>query len=243
MLIRNGRKFTQGLVLLISFSVIFVMLFLPIITLEDGTKENPLNYADEFFNELSKGSSYFVPEAISKTNNALAGKNIDITLHLKNEASVALAVQLARESGLEASVSGVNITLKGDLSKLVLNGIKDADFMYNNDDKSVSDRWAGVDAKKVLKTWHELLSASIKPLQRAEHIAEAQIVDFAVRKAIEPGYNFFGIKKGNVADHAFMLAFLLVFYVVYTMWYGFAIFDLFEGIGLSMKKAAHKEEA
>jgi hypothetical protein len=33
----------------------------------------------------------------------------------------------------------------------------------------------------------------------------------------------------------------LIFYVVYTLWYGFAIFELFEGIGLTMKKSAKQE--
>jgi hypothetical protein len=38
------------------------------------------------------------------------------------------------------------------------------------------------------------------------------------------------------------MTFLLVFYVAYTMWWGFAIFYIFEGIGLSMKKAKVKKE-
>jgi hypothetical protein len=33
-----------------------------------------------------------------------------------------------------------------------------------------------------------------------------------------------------------------VFYVVYTLWWGFAIFFIFEGIGLSMTKAKVKKE-
>jgi hypothetical protein len=35
---------------------------------------------------------------------------------------------------------------------------------------------------------------------------------------------------------------LLVFYLVYTLWWGFAIFYLFDGVGLSMKKARVKQE-
>jgi hypothetical protein len=35
---------------------------------------------------------------------------------------------------------------------------------------------------------------------------------------------------------------LLVFYVIYTMWWGFAIFYMFDGIGLTMKKAKVKKE-
>jgi hypothetical protein len=38
------------------------------------------------------------------------------------------------------------------------------------------------------------------------------------------------------------MTFLLVFYIAYTMWWGFSIFFFFEGIGLSMKKAKVKKE-
>ena len=36
---------------------------------------------------------------------------------------------------------------------------------------------------------------------------------------------------------------LLLFYVLYTVWYGFAIFELFDGVGLTMKKSKIKQEA
>ena len=45
------------------------------------------------------------------------------------------------------------------------------------------------------------------------------------------------------ASIAGMLSGLLVFYVFYTMWWGYAIFYMFEGFGLTMKKAKVKKEA
>ncbi len=38
-----------------------------------------------------------------------------------------------------------------------------------------------------------------------------------------------------------MLTFSLVFYVIYTLWFGIAVLFLFEGFGLEMKKGARKE--
>jgi hypothetical protein len=64
-----------------------------------------------------------------------------------------------------------------------------------------------------------------------------------VKKAIEPAYNFYQIDANKVSDHAGMLSGLLVFYVFYTMWWGYAIFYMFEGFGLTMKKAKVKKEA
>ena len=62
------------------------------------------------------------------------------------------------------------------------------------------------------------------------------------KKAIEASYNFYKVDAKKVKDEAGLMTFLLVFYVAYTMWWGFAIFFIFEGIGLSMKKAKVKKE-
>ncbi|KJU85505.1 hypothetical protein MBAV_002301, partial [Candidatus Magnetobacterium bavaricum] len=61
-----------------------------------------------------------------------------------------------------------------------------------------------------------------------------------VKKAVEPAYNFYGIQPQKVSDKILLMAGLLVFYVFYTIMWGYAIFFVFEGLGLSMKKAKHK---
>jgi hypothetical protein len=38
-----------------------------------------------------------------------------------------------------------------------------------------------------------------------------------------------------------ILSFSLIFYVIYTLWWGIAVLFMFEGIGLEMKKG-HKKE-
>jgi hypothetical protein len=55
---------------------------------------------------------------------------------------------------------------------------------------------------------------------------------------LEPGY-FYGIRAGAGQRRPVGL---LVFYP-YTMWYGYAIFDMFAGIGLGMSKPKIKKEA
>jgi len=46
-----------------------------------------------------------------------------------------------------------------------------------------------------------------------------------------------------VKDHIVLMTFLLVFYVVYTMWWGFSIFYVFEGLGLSMKRPKQRRKS
>jgi hypothetical protein len=62
------------------------------------------------------------------------------------------------------------------------------------------------------------------------------------KKAIEASYNFYGVEAVQVKEKAGLMTFLLVFYVAYTLWWGFAIFFIFEGIGLTMSKAKVKKE-
>jgi hypothetical protein len=55
------------------------------------------------------------------------------------------------------------------------------------------------------------------------------------------GYNFYRIETRKVSTVAGMLVFSLVFYVAYTLWWGYAVLFLFEGAGLQMKAGAKKE--
>ena len=88
-----------------------------------------------------------------------------------------------------------------------------------------------------------MLDPSIKELQKQKMIKEAKVVSQVNKRGLEPGYNFYGIKSEKVLDNVLPLVGLLVFYVIYTMWYGYAIFDMFGGIGLGMTKSKAKSEA
>ena len=53
-------------------------------------------------------------------------------------------------------------------------------------------------------------------------------------KALEPAYNFYGVQSTPVKDSIFLLAFSLIFYVVYTVWFGFGVLFFFEGLGIRL---------
>ena len=61
--------------------------------------------------------------------------------------------------------------------------------MYKNDGKAVSDRY-GYDEKKAMKNWWTALNM-IKSLKSRKLIAEAKVVSDVIKKAVEPGYNFY----------------------------------------------------
>jgi hypothetical protein len=47
-------------------------------------------------------------------------------------------------------------------------------------------------------------------------------------------YNYFGIEAQSVRDKYLIVIASLIFYVVYTLWYGFGVMYLFEGFGLNL---------
>ncbi len=62
-----------------------------------------------------------------------------------------------------------------------------------------------------------------------------------MKKGVEVAYNFAKIVPESASSKMGILGFSLVFYVIYTLWWGLAILFLFEGIGLEMKAGAKKE--
>jgi hypothetical protein len=113
--------------------------------------------------------------------------------------------------------------------------------MFRNDGVSIANRY-GTDEREVMTSWWNILKGMDKELKKQGKISEAKLVSDVMKKGVEPAYNFYKIEGQKVSEKAGMMTGLLIFYVLYTMWWGFAIFFLFEGVGLTMKKAKIKKE-
>ena len=143
---------------------------------------------------------------------------------------------------MTASADGARVTYEGNLAAMLNAATTDADSLYHNDAATVTARYDGTHALKAAAAWWYVLSPSIKELQKQRLIAEAQVVDQVLRRAVEPGNNFYSVEPVKVSDHIWLMSGMLIFYVIYTLWYGFAIFELFEGVGLAMTKSKVKQE-
>lgn len=241
MLLRNKANFTKGVLLLGSFAVIFILILSPVFKDNHGKAQTGLEYADDLFNKLSKGSSHFLAE-VQEGVDTIRASNVDVTIKPKKADLMPVMAALASQVGLTATDKGNGeLALQGVLAPMLEKIIADSDSFYKNDGAAVKARY-NLDEKQVMKAWWEMLAGMIKPLQKQKLIREAQVLDLVSKKAIEPAFNFYGIEAQSVLDKAGVLTALLIFYVIYTMWYGFAIFEIFDGIGLSMKKAKAKEE-
>ena len=138
---------------------------------------------------------------------------------------------------------GGKVSFKGDLGLILTSATDDADALYHNNADAVSQKYGGEPALKVAAAWWYLLSPSIKELQKQRLFGEAQVVDHVLRRAVEPGNNFYSVVPAKVSEHVWLMSGMLIFYVLYTLWYGFSIFELFEGIGLAMTKSKVKQES
>ena len=230
-----------GIVLFITFFVVLFLIFAPIFPkTPEGEAQNGLAYADRMFNRLSKGSSYFIPK-LMEDSEKFNGNMFSAEMKFDKPEDAQRTVNVFTTAGAQAEIAGAEITISGDLGKTMRAVLADSDAMYHNDGAKVKALY-GFDEQEVLKTWHVAMSKIDKSFKKEGRIPEAKIVSETTKKGIEAAYNFYGIAPQQVRDHAGLMTGVLVFYVVYTMWWGFAIFYIFEGIGLSMKKAKVKKE-
>jgi len=222
-----------GTIMAIVFIVILAVMFTPIF----GGK-NAFEAADNFFNSIAKGSTYFIP-GLMKDSESYNGKTIDVTAKLPNQAMTATAVKLFKASGALVG-EGESLRIAGDLGQISRAALQDADAMFFNRGKQVADKY-GVPEKEVLFTWWTAFKEMEKDLKRQKKFAEAAWLSNASKRSLEVGYNFYRIETRKVSAVAGMLVFSLVFYVAYTLWWGYAVLFLFEGAGLQMKAGAKKE--
>ena len=235
MLIRHAKFFNMGLLLAVTFLGALFLIFQPLF---DG--KNGLEFADDLFNKLSKGSSYFIPEVL-KGNEKLMGTNFSVNIKLDKPDQGANAVTLLTGNGAQAAVQDTQLTISGDLGKLLGGILRDSEEMYHNDGSKVAGRY-GFQEMDAMALWWSMLTKMNKEFQKEKKLAESELVMKVLQRAIEPAYNYYGVIPEKVSGKAFTVIGLLVFYVFYTLWWGYAVFYLFDGIGLTMKKAKTKKE-
>jgi hypothetical protein len=236
MLVTNKKTFNIGGLLGLTFFGVLFLIFSPVFNGKNG-----LVFSDDLFNKLAKGSSYFIPE-IAKNAKKFVGKTISVTIKLDKPEAVQQAVKLLSVvPGAQGEPKGSELTVKGDLGEILGNVLVDSDAMYNNNGEKIFSKYQ-IDEKEVMSTWWAILNKMTKELQKQKDIENSNIVNEVNKKGIEPAFNFYKIEAQSVSDKAVTMTGLLVFYVLYTMWWGYAIFFLFDGLGLSMKKAKVKKE-
>ncbi len=229
------KKFMGGLVLMVAFVAVFIAIFMPWYGKDtNGKEQNGLNYLDNLYNTISKGSAYYIPK-VKKEAEQFQDKQVELALAMKDARQAEQSALLFRASGgAEATVEGSTVKVKGSLGKIMQNCLADSDDMFHNRGEKVANKY-GYPERLVLYTWHQALNSMEKDLNKQKKFPEAKFAATVKTKAVECSYNYFGVTPQNIGDKWGIVVFSLLFYVVYTLWYGYSIMYMFEGAGMQLE--------
>ncbi len=234
MLVKHTGLFIKGLIMAIAFIVVLIVMFSPIFG-----GHNAMVAADKLFNSIAKGSTNYFPGLVKK-NAEYANKPFDVSLKLKDQDMAKKAAKILTAAGAKSTGETAEIKVSGDLGSIISAALKDSEAMFNNRDAELSAKY-GMPGQEALYVWWNVFKEIDKDLTRQKHFKEASFVADVVKKGIEVAYNFANIVPESAASRMGILSFSLIFYVIYTLWWGLAVMYLFEGIGLQMTAGAKKE--
>ena len=234
MIVILKREFTYGIAMAAIFFAILGLMFSPLF----GGK-TAFETADDFYNAISKGSTYYMP-ALAEQGESWKGKLIEVSLKFTDRETAGRAGKLFTIAGAKVSGEGAQLKVTGDLGKISAAALADSEAMFQNKGKEVADRY-GYPEREVLLGWWMAFREMDKDLKRQKRFDEAKWLGTLTKRGVEVGYNFYGIEAKKATAAAGMLTLSLLFYVIYTMWWGYAVLFIFEGLGMQMKPGAKKE--
>jgi len=231
-MIANKKEFGGGLALMVGFWIVFAILLSPLFPGQDK-KVNLLDYMDSMYNSISKNSAYYIPD-ITKRADKLRGTSFSITLKVEDKQSSPRIATMLRTSGATVEENNSELTVSGDLGAVLIAAMADTELAYANDSEALKQRH-GAEAKQVMFDWWNTLSSMEKSFTKQEKFSESTTINKAKTKAVETAFNYYGIEAQSIKDKAILVILSLVGYVIYTMWFGFAILFMFEGWGLKLE--------
>jgi hypothetical protein len=227
-MLANKKEFFSGVGLMVAFLVVLVIMFSPVFGGQNG-----LNYLDGLYNSISKGSAYYIPDLKIKAAKQ-SGNAITASVVMKDEKQAMETAPLFLKSGAMVNITGSEIKVSGDLGSILTNCLEDSDQMFNNRGEVVKDKYK-MDERLSMYNWWMALKALTKDLNKQKKFTETKFIGDINKRAVECSYNYYKVTPENISAKWGLVVFSLVFYVVYTMWYGFAILFMFEGWGLKLE--------
>lgn len=226
-MIAHKKTFYTGLVLMAAFTAVLIIFFSPVFHGRNG-----LDYLDNLYNSISKGSAYYVPEVKEKSSQ-YKGKQITASFSMDSPDQAAKTVLLFKAAGAAVEAKEKALKVTGDLGAIMEACLADADAMYANSGEQVSKKY-GYDERQVLYNWWKAFKGMNVYFKDNKLFKEADALDLVLKKAVETAYNYYKIEPQNIGDKWGIVIFSLLFYVIYTVWYGYGIMLLFEGWGMKI---------
>ncbi|WP_320006224.1 hypothetical protein [Maridesulfovibrio sp.] len=226
-MIVNKKEFTGGFVLLALFFIVLTVMFQPIF---DG--KNAMAYLDAMYNSISKGSVNYFP-SLRENVKSLGDKEVDIKLSYTTAVQAEQSEKLFSTAGAQVALNGKELSVQGRISSILDSCLDDSDLMYHNKGGEVAAKY-GIDPRRTTFNWWTSLGLMEKSLNGQSEFKVAKVASTVMKKGVETSYNYYEIEPLDIMDELWLVIFSLVFYVVYTLWYGFAILFVFEGWGLNL---------
>ncbi|WP_316901056.1 hypothetical protein [Pseudodesulfovibrio indicus] len=226
-MIYNKKEFYGGFALLIVFFIVLFMMFQPIYH-----GHNAMQYLDNLYNSISKGSVDYSSQVRMETDK-YNNTNVDLKLTYGDEIVAAQSADLFLKSGAQVSVEGKVLHVTGSMGAILGASLDDTQAMYHNDGDSITAKY-GTEPRRALYNWWTSFKLMSKALGSQKQFEAAKVVDTVQTKAVEASYNYYGVEAKHISEEIGLVSFSLIFYVLYTLWYGFAILFLFEGWGLKL---------
>jgi hypothetical protein len=239
MLVYDKKHFTMGIILSLIFFGVLAYMFTPSFTGAHGEKVNAFHASDNLFNSIAKGSTNYF-HRLREENKTYAGHAINLNLEMGTADLAGKSALILNKSGIAATVDTTVVKISGDLATLLNQAIDDSESMFNNKNDLLEDKYS-MSGRMAIFVWWKTCVAMDIALKQAKDFKAAKFTTEVVKRGIEVGYNFYGVVPQSSTSRAGVLTFALVFYVVYTLLWGFAIFYFFEGFGLQMSSGKKKE--
>ncbi|MGD0626321.1 MAG: hypothetical protein ABSB32_16570 [Thermodesulfobacteriota bacterium] len=236
MLVRDRRRFRIGLIGLLAFLVALAFWILPVRGSRTG-----LQWADNLFNQLAKGSADSTP-AVAQKSEKFRGVLVDIGVNPKWPGADQWVVKILAADGISASPMGDGrVRIRGDLWHLSMAASADAELLFKEQEEAFRNKY-GLKGKEVIYYWWTTFDDLTRRYIQLNRSEEADFTRFITTRVLEPSYNFAGIEPRNISSNLGTVIVLLLVYVLYTVWYGFATMYLFEGMGITATRAREKRE-
>lgn len=226
-MVSDKRRFAVGLGLQAGFVIVLITFLSPIFGGQNG-----LNYLDNLYNSISKGSAYYIPK-VTEESNAFQGRSVRLTLAMADRQQAEEVARLLEGGGAESVVRDGQLDVSGDLGRILHRCLVDADAMYYNDGLTVSTAY-GYSEKKALYNWWKALREMEKGFKKQNMFRESEVVADVRKKAVETSYNYYNIEPEKITSKLGIVILSLIFYVIYTIWYGFGFMFMFEGWGMRL---------
>jgi hypothetical protein len=229
-MIAHKKTFGIGLGMMVSFGIVLVLIFLPLYSGQNG-----LNYLDSLYNSISKGSAYYIP-AVKEEAQGFLGKTVAVQLTVEDTAAARQTALLFDKVGrdVHTELFGVDLKISGDLGKILESCLADADLMYHNAGSKIREIY-NTEERQVVYNWYKALTGMQNDLNRQKKFKEAKVISLVKKKAVECAYNYYTIEPKKISEALGVVSFSLIFYVLYTLWYGFAVMFMFEGWGMQLE--------